>query len=223
MELLKRIAAELPPSAQHALRGAVCRARIRLGRFRSTEPEWALLPTLVGSGDWAVDIGANVGHYAARLSELVGPGGRVLAFEPVAETFAILAENARLFAHPNVSLLNVAASNAPGVGAMEIPRWDTGLPNWYRARIRDGPSGRQVLLLPLDALALPHRVSLVKVDVEGHDLPALRGMTRILERDRPILIVENGSPEVVSFLEPFGYRIERLPGSPNALFRHAAR
>lgn len=46
-------------------------------------------------GDWALDIGANVGHYTKRMSDLAGPEGRVIAFEPVPDTFAVLCANAQ--------------------------------------------------------------------------------------------------------------------------------
>ena len=49
---------------------------------------------MVSPRDWIVDVGANVGHYTKRLSELVGPKGRVIAFEPILETFSILSESA---------------------------------------------------------------------------------------------------------------------------------
>ena len=58
-------------------------------KFRTDEKEFDLLERWVTRGDWALDIGANVGHYTARLSEIVGISGRVITFEPVPETFGI--------------------------------------------------------------------------------------------------------------------------------------
>ena len=82
-----------------------------------------------------LDIGANVGHYTLRMSELVGDSGRVVAFEPVPETFALLAANARGFAIANVSLLNVAASDSAGIAGIRIPQFDDGLTNYYQASL----------------------------------------------------------------------------------------
>ena len=97
---LKRFAAMLPNSWQHELRRRHFQRQIRLGRFHTDEKEYALLDTLLGEGDWALDIGANVGHYTMRMAELVGPSGRVIALEPVPDTFSLLAANTRLFISP---------------------------------------------------------------------------------------------------------------------------
>lgn len=214
---MKRLAAMLPNSWQHELRRRHFQREIRRGRFYTDEKEYALLHTLLGQGDWALDIGANVGHYTMRMAELVGPSGRVIALEPVPDTFALLAANARLFAHANVSLLNVAVSDRIGVASMQIPRFASGLSNYYQAHLSAGP-GLAVLTLSIDALSLPP-VRLVKMDVEGHELPALQGMRGLLARDHPVLIIETGSQETMTFLGDLGYAYERLPGSSNLLCR----
>lgn len=74
--VLKRIAAQFPESMQHELRRLFFRNQIRGHRFVTDEKEYDLLDTLLAPGDWALDIGANVGHYAMRMSELVGTAGR---------------------------------------------------------------------------------------------------------------------------------------------------
>lgn len=216
LALLKRLAAMLPNSWQHELRRRHFQREIRRGRFYTDEKEYALLDTLLGRGDWALDIGANVGQYTMRMAELVGPSGRIIALEPVPDTFSVLAANARLFAYANVSLLNVAASDRVAIADMQIPRFATGLSNFYQARLSAGPSGLAVLTLPIDALSLPP-VRLVKIDVEGHELPALQGMRGLLERDHPVLIVETSSQESTALLNSLDYAVEHLPGSSNLL------
>ena len=91
------------------------------------------LARLVSSGDWVIDIGANVGAYAYRLSELVGSTGRVFAFEPVPETMSLLAANLLRSPHQNVTLLNMAASDSTAVVRMNMPEFSSGLSNFYRA------------------------------------------------------------------------------------------
>ena len=93
MDRLKSLIARLPSSLQQVVRQAHFRRAIRTGQFSADEPEYQLLPTLVSPGDWVLDIGANVGHYTLELARLVGPQGRVIAFEPVPETFSVLAAN----------------------------------------------------------------------------------------------------------------------------------
>ena len=218
MNPMKRLAALLPNSWQHELRRRHFQWEIRRGRFYTDEKEYALLDTLLRAGDWALDVGANVGHYTKRMAELVGPSGRVIALEPVPDTFSLLAANARLFAHANVSLLNIAASDRLAVADMQIPRFASGLSNYYQASLGAGPGGVAVLTLPVDKLSLP-TVRLVKIDVEGHELPALRGMRELIQRDHPVLIIETGSQETTNLLGSLDYTVERLPGSSNLLCR----
>lgn len=216
---LKALIAKLPRRWQTGLKCRLYARQIRRGTFRTTEPEYALLPDLVSAGDWVVDIGANVGHYTCRLSELVGPAGRVLAFEPVPTTMALLAANTLLFAHPNVSLFNVAVSDQMETVALTIPQFHSGLDNYYEAQIGAAGSGLPVVTLPLDSLPIPHRVAVVKIDVEGHEARVLKGMEQRIRRDHPVLIVETGRESVVQRVEAWGYSAERLPTSPNVLFR----
>jgi FkbM family methyltransferase len=217
VQLLKRIAARLPQSLQQELRRLYFRRQIRGDHFFTDEKEYAMLATFLSPGDWVLDIGANVGHYTKRMSELVGATGRVIAIEPVPSTFALLAANAQLFAHANVSLLNVAASDRPAAVAMQIPQFTEGLQNYYQARLIPDGGGLTIITLPIDALELPATVRLVKIDVEGHELPVLRGMRALLERDRPVLIVETSSQEVIDLLARLRYATKRLPDSSNLL------
>jgi FkbM family methyltransferase len=216
--ILKRIAARLPQAWQHELRRRFFRNQIRSRNFATDEKEYELLDKFLRPGDWAMDVGANVGHYTMRMSDLVGPGGRVIAIEPVPDTFALLAGNVRLFERANVSLFNLAASDRLSECGIFIPRFSEGLQNYYQARlVTDDAEAIHVLTLPLDALALPETVRLVKIDVEGHELAVLRGMSEFLARARPVIIVETSAEMTVDFLRAMNYVTERLPGSSNLL------
>ena len=80
-------------------------------------------------------------------------------------------------------------------------------------------SSLQVLTLCLNSLNLTHKITLIKIDAEGHEAGVLRGMHQILIRDKPTLIVETNSREIEDNLQRIGYTPERLDGSPNVLFR----
>lgn len=220
MHLIKRMAAKLPGDWQLALRRRLYARQIRRNAFRTSEPEYERLGEWIHEGDWVLDIGANIGHYTKRFSELVGKTGRVLAFEPVPDTFALLTANVRLFAHANVSLFNAAVSDRLDLCGMTVPEFETGLRNYYEARLADAAGAAfSVLTLPIDRLDIAPRVALVKIDAEDHEAAVLSGMARLLERHHPILIVETGDEKVVACLGALGYEAERLSGSPNILFR----
>lgn len=216
---MKRIAGRLSPRMQNELKRKQFAHEIRRGRFFTDEQEYEMLDDWLGPGDWALDVGANIGHYTARMSALVGPNGRVIAFEPVPETFELLAANVALQPNRNVSLINAAASDSTGVVGMQIPKFDTGLDNYYMAHLSDDGGDVNIMTMPVDGLDLPHTVKFVKIDAEGHELPVLKGMRALLERDRPVIVLEDNSTELASYLEALGYASERRPGSSNRIFR----
>jgi len=211
---VRRFAARFMPSLYRALRIGWYRRQLSRRTFRSPEPEWERLAEWVKPGDWAIDVGANIGHYTARLAELVGPGGHVVAFEPLPENFAILAALAT--AWRNVTLLQAGAADTAGETYMNVPRWADGTLKPYEARL--SPDGdRRVLAFPIDALGIRSRVALVKIDVEGLEAVVIEGMRALLARSRPVVILE-ARREADVLLEKLGYHIETSPRrSPNRI------
>jgi FkbM family methyltransferase len=218
VSVAKRLAVCLPLRSQQELKRRYFRRQIRAGTFRTDEPEWQAASLWLQPGDWAIDVGANVGHYTCRFSHLVGPQGRVIAFEPVPDTFELLSANTVHFSHANVTLLNLAASNGSQLFGLNIPQFEMGLTNYYRANLTKSNAGTQVMSCAIDSLALSGRVRLLKVDAEGHDSLVIGGAEALLERDRPTIIIESDSPEVSDRLVKLGYARQRLPGSPNTVY-----
>lgn len=221
-EVLKRVAAKLPPAWQVALRRVHYRRQIRAGEFHLDGNEEAVLATLLRPGNWVLDIGANVGQYAVVCSHLVGPTGRVIAVEPVPQAFALLASNCDALPVQNVTLLNLAASDRSAVRGMSVPLWEGGMPNTARSSMSPDEEhvDAYVQTAALDAFQWPTRISLVKIDTVGHEMNVLRGMTKLLNRDRPHLIVEASSEGLVPFLSDFGYRLSPLSALANLVFIH---
>ncbi len=154
MNRMKRLASRLPSSWQQELKRLHYRRQIHRQTFETTEPEFLILDQLISAGDWVIDVGANVGHYTKRFSDLVGPQGRVIALEPVPETFALLAANTSLFHYRNVTLLNLAASDQTTEVGIQIPDFETGLKNYYQATITTQESELQVMTVALDQLVV---------------------------------------------------------------------
>lgn len=217
--LIKRFISHLPDRWLYEIKRIYYRHQIKKNRFSASEPEFEILTTLVSKDDWAIDVGANIGHYANKLSELVGPKGRVIAFEPIPETFALLAQNMQMCRNQNITLINAAVSCRNGLVSMSIPILDTGLNNYYQAHITDSAHGEMnVMTISLDEMSINHKIALIKIDAEGHEAEVINGMNNILVRDKPTLIVETGSASVIARLESLGYRKTILEGSPNMLF-----
>ena len=215
---LKRLAHRLPLRVQQELKRIYFARALRNGTFRSGESEFQRLEEWLEPGDWVLDVGANVGHYTAKLSEVVGASGRVLAFEPMRETFELLSANVARLSLRNVTLFNVAASDCTRLAGMTIPRNDEDVENYYMAHLAEGIGTSSILCLAVDALGLAAKIKLAKVDVEGHEFTALKGMERIIARDRPILIVEGNSEKVEALLARYGYEATHDEQSPNRVY-----
>ena len=219
--MLRKFASYLPFGTQQELKRMKFRREIRRGEFRSPEPEFLRLDDWVSPGDWVIDVGANVGHYTLALSALVGPAGRVFAFEPIPHTFEILAANAALTRYRNVTLMNAAASDAVRMVGMDLPFFDSGLQNFYQASITaNAQAPYQVLALSIDNLCLSGPVSLVKIDAEGHELEVIGGLMRLIESKKPVLIVEGTDVSIETLLSGLGYIARALPNSPNRIYTH---
>jgi len=172
----------------------------------------------VHPGDWVLDVGANVGQYTLRLSELVGKEGRVFAFEPIVETAEILTAMARRAHYRNISIFNIAVSERAGEVSFRVPNGAAGLPNYFQARV-SGEGNRTVPCFALDDLPFPNRIALIKIDVEEHEVQVIRGMRHLIERDHPILIVEGHEGIYPEFLVAHGYRmLPKSAASPNLVF-----
>jgi FkbM family methyltransferase len=211
--MVRNLVSLLPGSFRTDLRAWHHRRQMSRGKFRSPEPEWDRLIEWLRPGDTALDVGANVGHFTCRMSRLVGPSGRVIAFEPVPNTFAALTANGKHFPHPNVTLLNAAVGEAVGMVGMSVP---SGADGSYLARV-DPTAELKCVVLSVDSLTLPGPVRLVKVDAEGYEPKVLAGIAKLLTRDKPVVILERNA-EAERMLEAMGYTITRSPGkTPNVV------
>jgi len=221
MEIIKRFIAMTPLHLQEELKRHHFRRQIRKNNFITDEPEYGKLDQFVGEGDWVIDIGANVGHYTTRLSQLVGASGRVIAFEPIPTTFRHLAANTQSCRYNNITLINGAVSEKTALAGMSIPTFASGLKNYYQASVSSEmkETDTPVLTLSIDSLHLPQTIRLIKIDAEGHEPVVMRGIRNILQRDKPILIVETVTREIEEQLEPLGYKALNYQGSPNTVFR----
>ncbi|MCU0561213.1 MAG: FkbM family methyltransferase [Desulfobacterales bacterium] len=139
-------------------------------------------------GTVAVDVGANLGIHALVLAACVGKGGKVHAFEPVPSICARLAENLKLNGVANVELHPEALGNASGEVVFDANPSDF---NIGKGRV----TSQGNVIVPIDTLdeclrEEPLPVSLIKIDVEGHELEVLKGGVDTLEKQRPVLVME---------------------------------
>lgn len=135
-----------------------------------------------------IDIGANIGTYTVPLARLVGPNGRVVAFEPNRPTFACLRQNVRQNRLGNVTLVRAAAGPESGFAGLVVTEDNFGEVHLAppggaeAARVAVTTVDEQVASLGLG------RVDYIKIDVEGFELAALRGARRTLAANPKLLV-----------------------------------
>jgi FkbM family methyltransferase len=154
---------------------------------------WAKRFTPPGGTVW--DIGANCGVFALAAA---GLGAEVLAVEPDPCLSALLLRARAANQHLKLDVLTAAVADQTGVATLVISsggRAGNALSSFAGSYIPFGRGEAQVLVptLRLDDLLAVSTPSLVKIDVEGAEILALRGAARLLAEVRPVLLVEVGS------------------------------
>lgn len=154
----------------------------------------------VGPGDVVVDGGAHLGVYALLLAQQVGPSGHVYAFEPHPESRTLLAEAvARNGFRRRVSVRGAALGDAPGHGVLRSSRQCSGHVHACLSHpgVRVSRAERlfPVEIVALDDLGFDRRIALIKLDIEGAELLAIRGALGLIRRDRPAILCEIGDEQ----------------------------
>jgi FkbM family methyltransferase len=184
------------------------------GEYEEFETELVLQS--VREGQVVVDIGANIGYYTLLLASRVGVGGRVYAFEPEPGNFELLEKNVAANSLSNVVLERAAVSDHDGPLTLSISFVNRG-----DHRILDGPGGRRdvkVAGVTLDrALPPSQKISFVKMDIQGAEGLALRGMKETLRNNPEIRLAMEfwprrlsecgcGPAECLDILDEMGFR-----------------
>lgn len=161
------------------------------------EPATLRLMARHARGGDIVTGGAFIGDFFPALSQALAPGCRLVSFEPNPLSRAAAERTIVLNGLTNVDLHPVAVGEQPGTLSLQLVR-EGGSVAAARARIvRDAREGETtpVEVVTLDSLVAPGRiVSVLHLDVEGHERPALLGAARILAENRPLIVLEADRP-----------------------------
>jgi FkbM family methyltransferase len=185
------------------------------------------LRTFLREGDFAIDVGAQVGDTTVPMALVAGRAGCVLALEPNKYVYPVLVENALLNpTRTNIEPLMVAAAAVPG--EVEFEYSDAGFCNGGLheniSRWRHGHAFKlRVKAIRLETLVreeYAHRLSrlkYIKTDCEGYDLSVLTSIEPLLREFRPYLKVEvykhsklEYRRDLLAFLRGLGYRPHRV-------------
>ena len=153
-----------------------------------------LIKTVLRPGDVAIDLGAHIGYYTLLFASLVGERGKVFAFEPEPSNFELLTRNIRLNGYGNITAERLAVSGLDG--KIRLYLMDrTGLGHSVHTH---GPKKPfiEVRSARLDNYlgAAGKRIDFIKMDIEGGEYAALRGMESLLLRNQNVKIVTEFYP-----------------------------
>jgi FkbM family methyltransferase len=164
--------------------------------------DFAMLLALVPAGGTFVDVGANIGWYSVHVA-LADPSARVLAIEPIPSSFRWLEGAVGSNGLRNVTTLNVAVAAEPGEVVLYV---DAAISGAASSAPSTGPVGLDRVSCPAVTLddvvtRLGGAVHVLKLDIEGAELFALRGAGNVLARQRPLVFCEM----LRKLARPFGY------------------
>lgn len=178
------------------------------------------LVRLIVPGSTVIDAGANVGYMSVLMALAAGPEGKVVAFEPHPELVKILQTNVQSAAQQQaiapIDVHEAALGETAGTAELIIPDAFGG--NDGIASLVDemvGPGRRvQVTLVTLDQVIGDAEIAVMKIDVEGFELQALRGGIEALRAHRIRHVVfedfHAGESQVMRLFESLGYRIYEI-------------
>lgn len=170
-------------------------------------------------GDVFVDVGANIGWYSLLAADIVGPAGRVHAFE--IDRRALRCLRRTVAANPDLAIdVHAVAVGERDREACFSPAAEIG-----HGRLVPEPTGERVPVRALDSFFAPDagRIAVIKIDVEGAELLVLQGAARTIEHHRPLIVCElldehlarldGSATAILDLLTRAGYRIERVAGA----------
>lgn len=189
----------------------------------------ALLDRVLKPGMVVVDVGANIGEISIVAARRVGDGGYVLAFEPMTVLAHVLEKNLSSNKLSSARVVQMGLSDTIG----EFPIYSScgqgdegdiheGLGSLYGDPARD-KLVQVISVTTLDSYISGNpvrRLDVIKIDIEGAELPCLRGAMETLRKFKPLLIIEvqelsasiagYESRDILRFLEPLGYEFYRI-------------
>ncbi|APZ52544.1 methyltransferase, FkbM family [Salipiger abyssi] len=145
-----------------------------------------------GDGD-IIHAGTFFGDFLPALSAAMAPERRIWAFEPNPGNYEAACKTIALNALANVTLTNAALSNREETVLFRTRDEDgKSLGGLTHFVTEEGPGVEPVEAVMLDfTVPLGRRVTILQLDVEGHEKQALRGAWHLIHRWQPILILEN--------------------------------
>jgi len=150
----------------------------------------AIIKNALKKGDVFIDVGAHIGYFSLLAASKVGNEGHVFAFEPAPANFHLLLKNIALNKCENITAIRRAILEKNKKTNLYFSDTNTG-----DHRVFD--SGEKRKFIEINAISLDgffdkrdKKINFIKIDVQGSEMNALKGMTGILKRKPLKMFVE---------------------------------
>ena len=176
-----------------------------------------LVPELYELNNWflpnargiVVDVGANVGGYTVRACR---SADLVIAIEPLPDVFRLLQHNVSLnCVKNNVILVKKAVCDKKGYIELKVPRVHKYYASGYASIVRDSDLAYKVEADTLDNIINSlgiQKINLLKIDIEGAETIALKGMKKTLEITNKLMIeIQPGNEWLIDKLKNMGFNL----------------
>lgn len=155
----------------------------------------------ISRGMTIVDIGANLGYYALLEASIIGEEGQVYALEPVRKNFDILIKNIAVNGYKNVKAYCKAVSSKSGTSTIAL----TDESNWgsmldMKAETTSDYMKQKMYTLTRQVIAVDtvslddfldqegiNQINVIRMDIEGYEVEAIKGMLNTLKNTQPPL------------------------------------
>lgn len=151
----------------------------------------------ISKGDVVLDIGANIGYYTLIFAKLVGEGGRVFAFEPDQDNFALLKKNVEINGYQNVTLVQKAVSNEVGNIRLYLCEENKGMHRIYESRYCSQSIETESTRLDDYFQDYNGKIDFIKLDIEGAEFSAIQGMSLLLQKNSSVKILTEFMPVAI--------------------------
>lgn len=173
------------------------------------------LKHLVRPGDTVIDIGANLGYYSCIMGRLVGKEGKVYAVEPVKPILSVLERNLRGCGNVEVMPYALGREDKSILMGNDSSRY-TGYMGTGRNYVMAGEAQNDGTIIEFTAemrrgselFAGLGRLDFIKCDIEGYESVVIPEMAGIIEKFRPVVLIETGGQnrlEILKLFREWGY------------------
>lgn len=169
----------------------------------------------INEGDTCIDIGANIGHHAIIMAQIVGVNGKINAYEPIPFIRTQMEESIALNNLKNVTIIPEALSNKEGELILNVNVGNVAGSSFVNKE--DGNQGLSINTRTLDSYNYS-KISFIKLDVEGFEYSVLQGAEKTISSLHPVVLFEysptyykknsaTDSKDILLFFKKYNYKL----------------